>query len=74
MPGLSPTSPSTHVSPQTGDADVDLYAGADSQLMAYAKERSITWEDLKTRPPLFGGEELGQWRFANADDICRGVV
>lgn len=72
MPGLtSISSASTDVSSQREDPDVDLYAGADMQLMEYAKERSITWEDLKNRPPLFGGEELGPWRFASADDICR---
>jgi hypothetical protein len=65
------SSASTDDSSQTEDADVDLYAGADIQLMEYAKERSITWEDLKNRPPLFGGEEQGPWRFASADDICR---
>ncbi|KAM6503830.1 hypothetical protein JOM56_000773 [Amanita muscaria] len=63
--GLTPSpSTSTDVSSQPEDADVDLYAGADIQLMEYAKERSVTWEDLKNRPPLFGGEEVGPWRFA----------
>jgi hypothetical protein len=72
MPGLTPSSSaSTDVLSQTEDADVDLYAGADIQSMEYAKERSITWEDLKNRPALFGGEEPGPWRFASADDICR---
>jgi hypothetical protein len=28
-------------------------------------------QDLNTRPPLFGGEEQGPWRFASADDIIR---
>jgi hypothetical protein len=71
--GLAPSSSaSTDVSSQIEDADVDLYyAGADIQSIKYAKERSITWEDLTNRPPLFGGEELGSWRFASADDICR---
>jgi hypothetical protein len=69
MPGLTPSSSaSTDDLSQTED---DEYAGADIQLAEYAKERSITWEDLKNRPPLFGGEDLGPWRFASADDICR---
>ena len=73
MPDLTPSSStSTDVSPsQLEDAGVDLYAGADIQLMEYAKERSVTWDDLKNKPPLFGGEEVGPWRFASADDICR---
>jgi len=72
MPGLTPSSSaSTDVLSQTEDADVNLYARADIELMEYAKERSVTWEDLKNRPPLFGGEEQGPWRFASADDICR---
>jgi len=62
----------TNVSPLAEHADVDPYAGADLQLMEYVQERSITWEELKTRPPLFGGEEQGFWRFASAEDICRG--
>ena len=69
MPASS--SASTDDWSQTEGADVDLYAGADIQLAEYAKERSITWEDLKNRPPLFGSEELGLWRFSSADDICR---
>jgi hypothetical protein len=75
MPGLTPSSStSTDVLSQPEDAGVDLYAGADIQLLEYAKERSVTWEDLKNRPPLFGGEEVGPWRFASADDICRTIV
>ncbi len=69
MPGLTPSSSaSIDDLSQTEDAE---YAGADIQLAEYAKERSVTWEDLKNRPPLFAGEELGPWRFASADDICR---
>ena len=72
MPGLTPSSlTSTDDLSQTEDTDVDLYAEADIQLTEYSKERSITWEDLKNRPPLFGDEEQGPWRFASADDICR---
>lgn len=73
VPGFAPSSlASTDDSSQIEDADVDIYAGvADKHLMEYAKEPSITWEDLKSRPPLSGGEELGPWRFASADDICR---
>jgi hypothetical protein len=69
IPGLTPSSlASTDVSSQIEDADVNLYAVG---LMEYAKERSVTWEDLKNRPPLFGGQGQGSWRFASADDICR---
>jgi hypothetical protein len=72
IPGLTlSSSTSTDVLSQTEDADDNLYAGADIQLMEYTKERSITWEDLKNRPALFGGEDQGPWRFASADDICR---
>lgn len=57
---LTPSSSaSTDFLSQTEDSDVNLYAGADIQLMDYAKEREITWEDLKNRPLLFGGEEQG---------------
>lgn len=54
---------------QSDDADGDLYV--DTQLMEYAKERSVTWEELKNRPPLFGGVDVGPWRFASANDRCR---
>ena len=71
-PDLSPSSSaSTDISGQTEGPDLKLYPERDLQLIEYAKERSITWEDLKTRPPLFGGEEQGFWRFASADDVCR---
>ncbi|KAF8713549.1 hypothetical protein AX14_012931 [Amanita brunnescens Koide BX004] len=69
MPGLTPSS-SASIDDLSQTED-DEYAGADIQLAEYAKERLITWEDLKNRPPLFGGEDLGPWRFASADDICR---
>jgi hypothetical protein len=72
MPGLTPSSSaSTNVLSQTEDADINLYAGADIELMEYAKEWSVTWEDLKNKLLLFGGEEQGPWRFASVDDICR---
>jgi hypothetical protein len=71
-PDLTPSSSaSTDISSQTEGPDLELYPEGDLQLIEYAKERSITWEDLKTRPPLFGGEEQGFWRFASADDVCR---
>jgi hypothetical protein len=66
----SRSSTCTNFSPLTEHADVDPYAGADLQLMEYVQERSITWEELKTRSPLFGGEEQ-ELRFASAEDICR---
>jgi hypothetical protein len=69
VPGLTRSSSASidNLSP----TEDDEYAEADIQLAEYEKERSITWEDLKNRPPLFGGEELGPWRFFSADDICR---
>jgi hypothetical protein len=43
MPGLtSSLLASTDVLSQMEDADVKLYAGADTQLMEYTKEQSIT--------------------------------
>ena len=71
-PDLTPTaSASTDISCQNEGPDLKLYPEEDLQLMDCAKERSITWEDLKTRLPLFGGEDKGFWRFASADDVCR---
>lgn len=69
MPGLTLNSSDSTVVSQTEDGG-DPYAG-DKQLAEYAKEQSVTWEDLSNRPPLFGGEEQGPWRFASAEDICR---
>ena len=66
---MSPSS--SAVSCLTEDADLDLHEGADMQLLEYGKEPSITWEELRDRPLLFGGEETGRWRFASADQICR---
>jgi len=65
------SSTSTDISCQADRPDFQLYPENDSQLMEYVKERSITWEDLKTRPPLVGGEEQGFWRFSSAEDVCR---
>jgi hypothetical protein len=71
-PNLTPSSSaSTDISSQAEGPDLELYPERDLQLIEYAKERSMTWEDLNNRPPLFGGEEQGFWRFASADDICR---
>lgn len=66
---MSPSS--SAISCLTEDADLDLHAGADMQLLEYGKEPSITWEELRDRPLLFGGEETGRWRFASVDQICR---
>ncbi|KAF7974382.1 hypothetical protein HWV62_12360 [Athelia sp. TMB] len=63
IPGLTPSSSTSTVDSSKMEG-ADLYAGADTQLVEYAKEKSTTWEDLKNRPPLFGGEELGLWRVA----------
>jgi len=73
VPGLTPSSSaSTDISSTTSDTlEVDLYAGADPQSLEYAKEHAMTWEELRSRPPLFGGEEVGKYRFASVDEICR---
>jgi hypothetical protein len=73
VPGLTPSSSaSTDLTSEAHEGGVDLYTGADMQSLEYAKEPAMTWEDLKTRPPLFGGEGAGTWRFASADQICHG--
>jgi hypothetical protein len=70
IPVLSPSiSASTDVSAQLED---DLCAGGDTQLTDYEKERSVTWDDIKNRPRLFGGEEMS-WRYSTAEDMCRGT-
>lgn len=68
---VSTTSASSRSQSEDAGDDMDLHAGGDMQLMEYAKERSVTWEELKKRPPLFGGEAPGASRFASANDICR---
>jgi hypothetical protein len=50
------------------DVDSDIM---DPQLIEYTKERAVTWEDLKTRPPLFPGEGGGTWQFSNAEEVIR---
>jgi len=67
----SRSSTCTNFLPLAEHAGIDPYAGADLQLMEYVQERSITWEELKTRTPVFGGEEQGLLRFASAEDACR---
>jgi hypothetical protein len=53
------------------EADPDLHNETDLQLLEYAKERAMSWEDLKNRPPLFPGEEGGTWQFYCAEQIIR---
>jgi hypothetical protein len=48
----------------------DLSAEAEARSIQYAKERSVTWEELRNRVPLFGGPD-GVWRFSSAEDIIR---
>ncbi len=52
--------------------DPDMDAQEDLQLLEYAKERAMTWDDLKTRPPLFPGQDGGTWQFSSAEQIIRG--
>lgn len=66
LPQLTPSSS------EDGDANPDLYAETDLQLLEYAKERAVTWEDLKNRQPLFPGEEGRTWQFSSAEQIIRG--
>jgi len=60
---LAPSSSTTTLdaSEDTG-VDPDMYAQADPQLLEYVKERAVTWDDLKTRPPLFPGVDGGDWQ------------
>jgi hypothetical protein len=67
MPGLTPSS-----SASTMDASEDAEAPTDPQLLEYIKERAVTWEDLKSRPPIFPGEDGGDWQFSSAEQIIRG--
>ncbi|KAF5386652.1 hypothetical protein D9615_001953 [Tricholomella constricta] len=69
-----PTPIESDVSSQTEHTSDDLYVGEDVQLMEYAEEQPVTWEELQNRPRLFGGDEVGPWRFASADDICRSMT
>jgi hypothetical protein len=43
------------------DASEDTEAPTDPQLLEYIKERAVTWEDLKSRPPIFPGD----WQFSS---------
>lgn len=65
MPGVTPGSSMTiTISSQSEDNSC-------TEEREYAKERSITWDDINNRPQLFGGKALGPWRFASAEDVCR---
>jgi len=68
MPELTPSSSANTMASEDTEIDPDLM---DPQLIEYAKERAVTWEDLKTRPPLFPGEDGGTWQFSNAEDVIR---
>jgi hypothetical protein len=73
VPGLTLGS-SANTDPASEDiqVDPDLHAGTDLQLLAYMKERAMTWDDLKKRPPLFPGAEGGTYQFSCAEQIIRG--
>jgi hypothetical protein len=75
VPHLTPSSSTstnvTSVSSDSPEVDADFYIGADVKLLEYAREEAVTWEDLRTRPPLFGGEDVGKYRYASVDEICR---
>lgn len=71
--GLAPSlSTTTLDAPDDTGVDPDMDAQADPQLLEYVKERAVTWDDLKTRPPLFPGEDGGNWQFSSAEQIIRG--
>ena len=67
IPGLTPSS-----SANTMDASEDTETSTDPQLLEYSKERAVTWEDLKSRPPIYPGEGGGDWQFSSAEQIIRG--
>jgi hypothetical protein len=71
--GLAPSLSTTMLdAPENTGVDPDMSAQADPQLLEYVKERAVTWDDLKTRPPLFPGEDGGNWQFSSAEQIIRG--
>jgi len=71
VPGLTPSS-STSTNADSDASGFDCaYTEADSQLLGYAKEPAMSWEDLKNRLPLVAGEQVGSYRFATAEEICR---
>lgn len=73
LPRLTPnSSASTESASEDTDIDPDVRVEADLQLLEYIKERAVTWEDLKNRPPLFPGVEGGTWQFSSAEQIIRG--
>ena len=68
MPGLTPSSSASTVASEDAETDPDL---VDPQLIEYTQERAVTWEELKTRPPLFPGEDGGTWQFSTAEEVIR---
>jgi hypothetical protein len=68
----APSSASTDGASEDTEVDPELYDGTDVLLLEYAKERAISWNDLKNRQPLYPGEEGGTYRFASAEQIIRG--
>jgi hypothetical protein len=70
--GLAPSLSTTTLDASKDTVNPDMYAQADPQLLEYVKERAVTWDDLKTRPPLFPGEDGGDWQFSSAEQIIRG--
>ena len=67
-PGFTPSSSTSTMASEDTETDPDLM---DPQLIEYTKERAVTWEDLKTRPSLFPGEDGGTWQFSTAEDVIR---
>ena len=68
MPGLTPSSSASTMASEDTETDPDLM---DPQLIEYTKEQAVTWEDLKTRPRLFPGEDGGTWQFSTAEEVIR---
>jgi len=56
------------MAPENTETHPDLM---DPQLIEYAKERAVTWEDVKTRPRLFPGVDGGTWQFSTAEEVIR---
>jgi hypothetical protein len=72
---LTPSS-SASTDGASGDTEVDpdLHAGTDPQLLKYVKERAMTWEDLRNRPPLFPGEVVpGNFLVLNRSFVASGI-
>jgi hypothetical protein len=74
VPGstLSLSTSTNASSDASGFDQVDsAYENADPQLLDYAREPAMSWENLKNRPPLFPGVQVDSGRFETAEDVCR---